>query len=127
MSGAGAKNDYDSPWKEALLRLLDWFLPLSEPEEIKLREQLAELKPEKTMPFVTSFERYARLEGRQEGRQEGLRQAVHEVLTTRFGPIPQAMTEALEGCTDTARLQAWLRAASTRSSLSEVAAELAID
>jgi len=79
------------------------------------------------MPFVTSFERYARLEGRQEGRQEGLRQAVHEVLTTRFGPIPQAMTEALEGCTDTARLQAWLRAASTRSSLSEVAAELAID
>ncbi len=117
---------------------MDWLLQLSEAEEIKLRQELAEQKPEIVMPFVTSFERYARLEGRQEGlaqgleqglergREEGLRQAIREVLLARFNQIPEPMADALEACSDRDRLRMWLRLASSRQSLTEVALELGI-
>jgi hypothetical protein len=97
-------------------------LQLSEPEEIKLRQELAELEPETSMPYVTSFERFAR----QEGREEGLRQAVREVMLTRFGEIPESVAQALERCSDGERLREWLRVASSRPSLAVVASDLGL-
>ena len=71
------------------------------------------------MPFVTSFERFARQEGRREGHQEGLhagqiealRDAIRDVLSTRFDQIPPELTARLDSCTDPGRLRRWLRQA----------------
>ncbi len=106
-----------------VLRLLDWLLQLSEAEEIKLRQELAQLKPEKSMPFVTSFERFARLEG----QREGLRRALRDVLLARFGPIPEEMAGAIESCSDADQLGRWHRVAVTAPTLDVILDEVAPD
>lgn len=116
-----SRDDFDRETLYQLLRLTDWFLPLSVPQEITLRQELSKLQPEKTMPFVTSFERYARQEGRQEGLKTGiqtgqieaLREAIRDVLLTRFSSIPGGLEERLETCQDAHRLRVWHRMALT--------------
>jgi hypothetical protein len=118
------KDEFGEGELHQVLRLLDWLLQLSEPEEIQLRQDLAKLKPETFMPYVTSFERFARQEGRQEGLQtgelRGLRQAIREVVLTRFGQIPEPVAEALDACTETSRLRIWLRLAASSPTLDDI-------
>ncbi|MBN9693782.1 MAG: transposase [Verrucomicrobia bacterium] len=129
------RDDYDRDTLYQLLRLMDWLLPLSPPQEHSFRQELLKLQPEKIMPFVTSFERFARqeghqagrtegrlegrMEGRQEGRQEGLhagqmealKEAIRDVLSTRFDQVPHELAVRLESCTDLDQLRRWLRQA----------------
>ncbi len=129
------ENEFARGELHQVLRLLDWLLQLSEPEEIKLRQELAELEPETSMPYVTSFERFARQEGRQEGlergreegREEGLRQAVREVLLIRFGEVPRPVEEGLIAAADADRLGRWHRLALTAPSLASVSETIIAD
>ena len=119
-----AEDTIDRETLYQLLRLTDWFLPLSEPEEITFRQELLELTPQKTMPFVTSFERLARQEGRQEGREEGLREAIRDVVQARFGLIPEEVEAQLEQCHQAATLRQWLQQALAATDLAAFTAEL---
>ena len=138
------RDDYDRETLYQLLRLTDWFLPLSEPQELCLRQELQKLQPEKIMPFVTSFERLARKEalqeGLQEGRQEGLQQgrqeglqlgqiealkeAIRDVLTTRFSQAPPELVTRLETCQDVGQLRRWLRQVAAAPDLATASANL---
>ena len=75
------------------------------------------------MPYVTSIERLGIQKGRQEGLREGRLEATHEAireaLSTRFGPPPNEVAEAIQTVSDSAELRQWLRAAITSPSLLE--------
>ncbi|MBN9693933.1 MAG: transposase [Verrucomicrobia bacterium] len=130
------RHEYDRDTLYQLLRLMDWLLPLSPPQEHSFRQELLKLQPEKIMPFVTSFERFARQEGRQEGRREGhqeglqtgqieaLRDALRDVLSTRFDQVPPELTARLDSCTDPGQLRRWLRQAVAAPDLAAVSAHL---
>jgi flagellar biosynthesis/type III secretory pathway protein FliH len=76
-----------------LLRLVDWMMRLPQALEALFRQEHEQWEMEKQMPYITSFERLAREEGRAEGqaegRAEGLRQGLLEAielgLKLRFG------------------------------------------
>jgi predicted transposase YdaD len=67
-------------------------------------------------------------QGRQEGRKEGLvfskQQDILEALMIRFDRVPEGLREEIESITDTAKLQALLRAAIRSSRLEEFAESL---
>lgn len=76
-----------------LLRFLDWVMVLLPELEQQLKYELEE--EEKTMPYVTSWERmgYARglTEGREEGREEGEKKLVVRLLQRRFGEVDEKL------------------------------------
>ncbi|MBN9693006.1 MAG: transposase [Verrucomicrobia bacterium] len=119
-----AEDTIDRETLYQLLRLTDWFLPLSEREEITLRQQLLEQTPDKTMPFVTTLERLARQEGREEGREEGLREAIRDVVLARFGQVPEEVGAQLEQCHQAGILRQWHRHALAATDLAAFTAEL---
>jgi len=123
--------DYDGGWKEALelyLRPLlelclpavasriDWRQPLEwlhrelqqVVREAELGKQWVEPEEEKRMPYVTSYERIAR----QEGRQERAGEDVLAVLEARFGEVPYELREQVRSIRDETRLRQLLRVAS---------------
>ena len=57
-----------------VLRPMDWLFPLSSRQGMTLRQDLAKLNPERIMPSVISFERFARQEGHEGGLEQGLEQ-----------------------------------------------------
>lgn len=79
----------------ALYSVLDWILFLSEESDMIFREELKQHAELRQMPHISSFERWARedgrAEGREEGRVEGRAQWVTLVLQARFGELPQAL------------------------------------
>lgn len=76
-----------------LLRFLDWVMVLLPELEQQLKYELEE--EEKTMPYVTSWERmgYARglTEGREEGREEGEKKLVIRLLRRKFGEVDEKL------------------------------------
>jgi hypothetical protein len=76
-----------------LFRFIDWILALPPELEKEARRQVAELQGGILMPYVTSFERLAKEEGKAEGRaegkaeglREGLLEAIDLGLELRFG------------------------------------------
>ena len=76
-----------------LFRLIDWVLTLPKGWDLKFREEILTYSKEKSMPFITSFERIGieqgleqglergRQQGRQEGRQEGIQKGRQEGQT----------------------------------------------
>lgn len=115
-----AEDTIDRETLYQLLRLTDWFLPLSEREEITLRQELLEQTPDKTMPFVTTLERLAR----EEGREEGLREAIRDVVLARFGQVPEEVGVHLEQCHQAGILRHWHRQALAATDLAAFTAEL---
>jgi len=75
------------------------------------------------MPYVTSFERLARIEGKQEGLSEGIlqkgREDVIDVLTIRFSDVPPSLVEAINQIEDPSLLKTLLRQAITIGSIAE--------
>ncbi|HUF64231.1 MAG TPA: hypothetical protein VMN36_19295 [Verrucomicrobiales bacterium] len=61
---------------------------------------------------------------RQEGRQEGRQEYILEVLTIRFGRIPEGLKQAVHGIEDDAMLQKLLRTAIQCQSLEAFTEEL---
>jgi hypothetical protein len=98
----------------------DWLLP----QEHSFRQELQKLQPERIMPLVTSFERFARQEGLHAGQIEALRDAIRDVLSTRFDHIPPELAIRLESCTDIGQLRRWLRQAAAAPDLAAASAHV---
>lgn len=107
-----------------LLRLVDWFLNLPEPQEEQFWQTLAKWEKEQQMPYVTSWERRGLKRGEQIGRVLGAQEEVLENLTLAYGGVPAEVDAAVRAVTDLARLRALNRAAITASSLDEFRQQL---
>lgn len=92
-----------------LTRFIDWLLVLPEELEQQFREAHYQLEQEKEMPYVSSYERLAK----QEGRQEMVREFLTDELTSRFGSIPDEIARYLEQVHDLPRLRELYRLART--------------
>lgn len=54
-----------------LFRVIDWLMELPPQLELEFRMEIDKIESEHNMPYITSVERLARIEGREEGRVEG--------------------------------------------------------
>ncbi len=90
-----------------LLRFIDWLIRLPRPLELALRQALADLEEQTKMSYVTSWERFAREEGREEGEQRGEAKAMLRLLQVKFGP-PAPEVESLIQAAEPAQLDLWL-------------------
>jgi hypothetical protein len=106
------------------LRLIDWLMPLPEELIVPLRKEIDRLQHPNPMPYVTSFERLARKEGRQEGQIFSKQQAVIEVLETRFDHVPEGLREFIESINDLPKITQLLACAARCPDLEAFAAAL---
>ena len=110
-----------------LLRFIDWLIRLPKALELELRNELIALEEETKMAYVMSIERLAlekgreegRKEGREEGREQTLCELLDELLTTRFGPLPESVRGKLAAA-HAAQLSIWFRRALTAAALDAV-------
>jgi len=106
---------YDRGWERQrvldLLFMLDWMMTLPDYLSKTLWQNIHELKQEKIMAYVSSFERFAteagKLEGKLEGMQIGEALALQKLLTKRFGAVPADTVQKI-ATADTAQIDAWL-------------------
>ena len=114
-----------------VLRLIHWLLALPAPEELSFRQELRKLQQETSMPYISTYDRLVREEGRQEGRQEGqitaLREVLVEGLTLRFGPPSEELLSRIEGVWDELQLRRLVRAAFTATSPESFAQAVSAD
>ena len=103
------KRGWDTDDVRELLRIIDWIMTLPDDLENEFREDLHRYEEEITMPYVTSFERLAKEEGREEGRQEGERKTLCEVigddLQEKFGPRGRRLLPKVRALEDVAALR----------------------
>jgi len=99
------------PQLMGLFRLLDWVLALPEPLEYTFKQDLARFERENNMPYITSFERIGRKEGRKEGLEEErerscqtLRDAILKRHQQRWGELDAASRTRLQELADHPRL-----------------------
>jgi hypothetical protein len=78
---------YEKKWQieqvRRLFRFIDWVMDLPEALELQFREVLNHIEMENQMPYVTSIERLAKLEGKLEGKLGGKIQLLQEILGVR--------------------------------------------
>ncbi len=73
------------------------------------------------MPYISTYDRLVREEGRQEGQIAALREVLVEGLTQRFGPPSETLRARIEGVRDEAQLRRMVRAAFAATSLESFA------
>jgi hypothetical protein len=79
-------------------RLIDWLLELPEAVQRQLRFEIHQFEQEHKMPFVPSYERFAKEEGRVEGREEGREATLRSIelaLRAKFGADGKRFGEEL--------------------------------
>jgi flagellar biosynthesis/type III secretory pathway protein FliH len=76
------KNLYDRNWSpdeiRTLFRVIDWLMELPAELQEEFRNDLYRFEEERHMPYLSSFERLAKKEGREEGREEGRQEGREE-------------------------------------------------
>lgn len=98
-----------------LFRLIDWMMTLPESIESEFKQEIRNFEEDLQMPYVTSVERLARIEGLvQKGRED-----VIEVLEVRFEALPNELVEKINQIEDLELLKTLLRQAITIGSLAE--------
>lgn len=122
-----------------LFRIIDTLIRLRDNENIQFWETIRELEQEAKMELLTTFERVAiergrteglqlgkqeglqlgKQEGLQLGKQEGLQQGLLVLLSTRFGLLPERITQWVRSLTDIERLNVLLMKAITAPTLAE--------
>ena len=107
----------------AIFRLIEWLLVMPEKSVLAFNQELLEIEKEKSMPYITSFERYAREEALQQ-LTTSKQQDILEVLEIRFERVPLGLREAIEEITDIEKLSKLHRAAVRCADLEGFAAEL---
>jgi flagellar biosynthesis/type III secretory pathway protein FliH len=100
------------------------------------RRRLKTLRNSKLSKNAMTLAEQLHEEGMQQGMQQGMEQGIHrgqvaaqqkdilEALEIRFERVPEGLREEIESITDTAKLQALLRAAIRSSRLEEFAESL---
>jgi hypothetical protein len=85
---------------------------LPEATEQEFKKEIQRFEEENQMPYITSVERIARMEGISQGISEGIsqgiaegilqqrREDVLEVLEVRFGEVPTEMSQKINGIED---------------------------
>ena len=96
-----------------LLRFVDWVLQLPREQDAPFRRAVQEYVEEQHMPYVTSFERLAKEEGRMAGKAEVLAGMVESWYDAE-------LAAAVRECNDAALLDAVAEALRRRASESEV-------
>jgi hypothetical protein len=99
---------------EAFIALLTYIELVSEAPAGELRDLAASLGPDAEEAYVTTAE-MLRAEGRTEGRAEALVQ----VLTVKFGPLPDSVAKTVHGASS-GQVQAWTARAVTAETLHQV-------
>ncbi len=92
---------------------LEFVFPIVKLLDFKSEEEL-------NMPYVTSWERIARQEGREEGILQGVVELLRQTLEVRFGEIPASLLERIQQCQDVDLLRALHKQAITVGSLDEL-------
>ncbi len=83
-----------------LCRFIDWLMVLPEDLEKQLSEELAKAEEEKKMPYITSWERIGRKEGRLEGILEERQKILTELIRERFGKTPRDISKTVKQIND---------------------------
>ena len=65
-----------------LFRFIDWVMDLPQPFELVSRDTLKDIEAENEMPYVTSLERLAKIEGKIEGKIQMLQELFRLPITS---------------------------------------------
>jgi len=102
-----------------LLRALDWMMDLPPELAKELTHDLAEFEKERKMPYVTSFERFAKAEGKAEDLLRVLSK-LHKAI------VPPDLEAAVRHTSDIAKLDGWLDIALETATLEEFRSQAGI-
>ena len=117
------RHDWDKQKVIELFSVIDWMMWLPEQQGKLFWEVLEAMEEETTMRYVTSIERLGLERGIEQGMQQGMQQGksilLTQLLSRRFGELPDWAAERLRSASDT-DLQAWGEAMLTVDTLAEV-------
>jgi hypothetical protein len=103
---------------EAFIALLTYIELVSEAPASELHDLAASLGPDAEEAYMTTAE-MLRTEGRTKGRAEGRAEALVQVLTVKFGPLPESVPETVHRASGD-QVQAWTARAVTAETLDQV-------
>jgi hypothetical protein len=103
---------------QAFIALLTYIELVSEVSVSELRDLAAWLGPDAEEAYVTTAE-MLRAEGRVEGRVEGRAEALVEMLTVKFGPLPDSVPKTVHAAS-IGQIKAWAARAVTAETLDQV-------
>jgi predicted transposase YdaD len=103
---------------EAFLAILTYIELVSEAPAGEVRDLAASLGPDAEEAYVTTAE-MLRAEGRAEGRTEGRAEALVEMLTVKFGPLPESVPKTVH-IASIDQIKAWAARAVTAETLDQV-------
>jgi hypothetical protein len=95
-----------------LFRFIEWMMILPDAVQQEFKTQIKRIEEERQMPYITSFERDAKL--------EIARESVIEVLETRFSSLPNDLSQRINAINDLALLKRLHKQAITVTSVEEV-------
>ncbi len=101
-------------------RWLDWLLELPLEMDKEIWRQIDQQTKEKTMPYVTFADRYARELGKEEGERLGLLKGLRLGLKLKFGEAGLALMPDLERQEKLEALQAVFDAIESAASLDDL-------
>jgi len=100
-------------WSETQVRqifhVIDWMMELPDPLADEFWKEVKQYEEKEHMPFITTPERYGRLEGRAEGRLEG----IEAILELRFQDAGLQLMPEIRLISDPEKLEKILHAAKT--------------
>lgn len=96
---------------QELFRFIDWVMVLPKELASSFKTEVRNYEETNRMRYVTSIERLAKEEGIEEGILQNARENVIEVLETRFGEVPSAIVEAINGIEEPSVLKTLLKRA----------------
>lgn len=88
-----------------LFHLVDWMMTLPPELDQELRRELKQYQADRRVPYLSSFERLAKEEGREEGAKQALQETIATLLQARFGAVPPSLIETLSQIEDMTRLK----------------------
>ncbi|MBD2203890.1 transposase [Calothrix sp. FACHB-1219] len=106
---------YSREYIQELFRFIDWVMVLPKELASSFKTVVRNYEETNRMRYVTSIERLAK----EEGIIETARESVIEVLETRFGEVPSAIVEAINGIEEPSVLKTLLKRAIAIPSTSE--------
>ena len=99
-----AKGELDEARKFLLVNLIETYFKLATDEKASFRRLLSGVEfreaYEMEVTWADKIREEGRIEGREEGREEGLkegkRETLRQLLTKKFGPLPETVLSRLE-------------------------------
>ncbi|WP_287127768.1 DUF4351 domain-containing protein, partial [Candidatus Cyanaurora vandensis] len=88
-------------------------------------EEMAVQLSEAYLAWETKTKEAGKIEGKIEGKLEGRRNALVQVLTRRFGPLPEEVSYQLQGGESIDELEQWMDGALDATSLADFLARVA--